>query len=89
VNWTEASIKAFKSTYSAAECAARPINVPAPVVEQPEPTTNSPYDAVGKSITEELAAMEQRGRLRAGVERLRSVEVLDRLERRLRRRGRD
>ena len=28
---------------------------PAPVVEQPEPTTNSPYDVVGKSITEELA----------------------------------
>jgi amidase len=58
VNWTEASIKAFKPTYNAAECAARPINVPAPVVEQPEPTTNSPYDVVGKSITEELAAME-------------------------------
>ncbi|MBS1894688.1 MAG: amidase, partial [Actinobacteria bacterium] len=58
VNWTEASIKAFKPAYSAAECAAHPINVPAPMVEQPEPTTNSPYDVVGKSITDELAAME-------------------------------
>jgi amidase len=58
VNWTEASIKAFKSSYSAAECAAHPINTPAPVVAQPEPTTNSPYDVVGKSITDELAAMK-------------------------------
>jgi amidase len=58
VNWTEASIKAFKPSYSPAECTAHPINTPAAVVEQPEPTTNSPYDVVGKSITEELAAME-------------------------------
>jgi amidase len=57
VNWTEASIKAFKPSYSPAECTAHPINTPAAVVEQPEPTTNSPYDVVGKSITEELAAM--------------------------------
>jgi amidase len=57
VNWTEASIKAFKPTYNPAECVAHVINAPAPVVEQPEPTTNSPYDVVGKSITEELAAM--------------------------------
>jgi amidase len=57
-NWTEASIKAFKPTYSAAECSKAPVNAPAPVVEQPEPTTNSPYDVVGKSITEELAAMK-------------------------------
>jgi amidase len=58
-NWTEASIKAFKPTYSAAGCVNKVItNAPAPVVEQPEPTTNSPYDVVGKSITEELAAME-------------------------------
>ena len=28
------------------------------MVEQPEPTTNSPYDVIGKSITEELAAMK-------------------------------
>jgi amidase len=59
VNWTEASIKAFKPAYNAAECASKVIvNAPAPVVEQPEPTTNSPYDVVGKSITEELAAMK-------------------------------
>jgi amidase len=59
VNWTEASIKAFKPAYSGAECVSKVIvNAPAPVVEQPEPTTNSPYDVVGKSITEELAAME-------------------------------
>jgi len=58
VNWTEASIKAFKPTYNPAECVAHVINAPAPVVEQPEPTTNSPYDVVGKSITEELAAMK-------------------------------
>ena len=57
-NWTEASIKAFKSTYNAAECGKAPVNAPAPVVEQPEPTTNSPYDVVGKSITQELAAMK-------------------------------
>jgi amidase len=58
-NWTEASIKAFKPTYSVAECTPKvAINAPAPVVEQPEPTTNSPYDVVGKSITEELAAMK-------------------------------
>jgi amidase len=57
-NWTEASIKAFKSTYSAAECSKATVNAPAPVVEQPEPTTNSPYDVVGKSITQELAAMK-------------------------------
>jgi amidase len=57
-NWTEASIKAFKPAYNAAECTAKPVNAPAPVVEQPEPTTNSPYDVVGKSITEELAAMK-------------------------------
>ena len=57
-NWTEASIKAFKPAYNAAECVGKvPVNAPAPVVEQPEPTTNSPYDVVGKSITEELAAM--------------------------------
>jgi amidase len=59
VNWTEASIKAFKPTYNPAECVGKVItNAPAPVVEQPEPTTNSPYNVVGKSITEELAAME-------------------------------
>ena len=59
MNWTEASIKAFKPGYSAAECASKVIvNAPAPVVEQPEPTTNSPYEVVGKSITDELAAME-------------------------------
>jgi amidase len=59
VNWTEASIKAFKPTYNPAECVSKVIvNAPAPVVEQPEPTTNSPYNVVGKSITEELAAME-------------------------------
>ncbi len=58
-NWTEASIKAFKSTYNSAECTSKVIvNAPAPVVEQPEPTTSSPYDVVGKSITEELAAMK-------------------------------
>ena len=58
VNWTEASIKAFKPAYNSAECAAHVVNAPAPVVEQPEPTTNSPYNVVGKSITEELAAMK-------------------------------
>ncbi len=59
VNWTEASIKAFKPTYNPAECVNKVItNAPAPVVEQPEPTTNSPYNVVGKSITEELAAMK-------------------------------
>jgi amidase len=59
VNWTEASIKAFKPTYNPAECVGKVItNAPAPVVEQPEPTTNSPYNVVGKSITEELAAMK-------------------------------
>jgi amidase len=58
VNWTEASIKASVPTYNPAECAAHALNTPAPVVEQPEPTTNSPYDVVGKSITEELAAMK-------------------------------
>jgi amidase len=59
VNWTEASIKAFKPTYNSTECTPKVVtNAPAPVVEQPEPTTNSPYDVVGKSITEELAAME-------------------------------
>lgn len=57
-NWTEASIKAFKPAYSAAECGKAPFNLAAPVVEQAEPTTNSPYDVVGKSITEELAAMK-------------------------------
>jgi amidase len=57
-NWTEASIKAFKPAYSAAECTSKPVNLAAPVVEQPEPTTNSPYDVVGKSITQELAAMK-------------------------------
>lgn len=58
-NWTEASIKAFKPTYSVAECTPKvATNAPAPVVEQPEPTTNSPYDVVGKSITQELAAMK-------------------------------
>jgi amidase len=58
-NWTEASIKSFKSTYAASQCAPKvAINAPAPVVEQPEPTTNSPYDVVGKSITEEIAAMQ-------------------------------
>jgi amidase len=58
-NWTEASIKAFKPTYNPAECVGKVItNAPAPVVEQPEPTTNSPYNVVGKSITEELAAMK-------------------------------
>lgn len=57
-NWTEASIKAFKPAYSGAECSKAPVNAPAPVVEQPEPTTNSPYDVVGKSITDELAAMK-------------------------------
>lgn len=58
VNWTEASIKAFKPAYAAAECSKAPVNAPAAVVEQPEPTTNSPYDVVGKSITQELAAMK-------------------------------
>lgn len=59
VNWSEASIKAFKPTYSAGECTPKvAVNAPAPVVEQPEPTTNSPYGVVGKSITEELAAMK-------------------------------
>jgi amidase len=59
VNWSEASIKAFEPGYSAAGCVGKvPVNAPAPVVEQPEPTTNSPYDVVGKSITEELAAMK-------------------------------
>jgi amidase len=57
-NWTEASIKAFKPAYSKAECSKAPVNAPAPVVEQPEPTTNSPYNVVGKSITQELAAMK-------------------------------
>jgi amidase len=58
-NWTEASIKASVPGYSAAGCVGKVIvNTPAPVVEQPEPTTNSPYDVVGKSITDELAAME-------------------------------
>jgi amidase len=58
-NWTEASIKAFKPAYSVAECTPKvATNAPAPVVEQPEPTTNSPYDVVGKSITQELAAMK-------------------------------
>lgn len=58
-NWTEASIKAFKPSFSVSECTPKvAINAPAPVVEQPEPTTNSPYDVVGKSITEELAAMK-------------------------------
>ena len=28
------------------------------MIEQPEPTTNSTYDVVGKSITEEIAAMD-------------------------------
>ncbi len=59
-NWTEASIKAFKPAYNSAECTAHVVNAPAPVVEQPEPTTNSPYNIVGKSITEELAAMKDR-----------------------------
>jgi amidase len=59
VNWTEASIKAGVPTYNPTECVSKVIvNAPAPVVEQPEPTTNSPYDVVGKSITEELAAMK-------------------------------
>ena len=59
VNWSEASIKAAKPSFNAAECVSKVIvNAPAPVVEQPEPTTNSPYDVVGKSITDELAAME-------------------------------
>jgi amidase len=58
-NWTEASIQAFKPSYTAAGCVNKVItNAPAPVIEQPEPTTNSPYNVVGKSITEELAAME-------------------------------
>src|ERR1700749_1952499 len=58
-NWTEASIKAFKPSYNSTECTPKvAINAPAPVIEQPEPTTNSPYDVVGKSITEELAAMK-------------------------------
>ena len=58
-NWTEASIKAFKPTFNAAECTGKvAVNAPAPVVEQPEPTTNSPYDVTGKSITQELAAMK-------------------------------
>jgi amidase len=58
-NWTEASIQKSVPTYTAAGCVNKVItNAPAPVVEQPEPTTNSPYDVVGKSITEELAAME-------------------------------
>ena len=36
VNWNEASIKAFKPTYSASECTPKvAINAPAPVVEQP------------------------------------------------------
>ena len=60
VNWTEASIKAFKPAYNSAECTAHVVNAPAPVVEQPEPTTNSPYNVVGKSITEELAADKRR-----------------------------
>lgn len=57
VNFTEASIKTFEPAYNAAQCTAKPINTAAPVVEQPEPTTNSPYDVVGKSITQEVAAM--------------------------------
>jgi amidase len=57
-NWTEASIKAFKPSFNKAECGKAPFNLAAPVVQQPEPTTNSPYDVVGKSITDELAAMK-------------------------------
>jgi amidase len=58
VNWTEASLKAGRPGYEASQCVGKvATNAPAPVIEQPEPTTNSPYDVTGKSITEELAAM--------------------------------
>jgi amidase len=58
-NWSEASIQAFKASFDGTECTpATAIGAPAPVIEQPEPTTDSTYDVVGKSITELIAAME-------------------------------
>ena len=58
-NWSEASIQAFKAAYSGSDCTPETaIGAPAPVIEQPEPTTTSTYNVVGKSITELLAAME-------------------------------
>jgi amidase len=58
-NWSEASIQAFKPSFDGTECTpATAIGAPAPVISQPEPTTDSTYDVVGKSITELIAAME-------------------------------
>jgi amidase len=57
-NWNTASIQAYDPGFDSAECAtAEEINIPAPVSE-PQATTSSPYDVVGKTITQELADMK-------------------------------
>ena len=58
-NFGEAAIIAAKPGYSAAGCtSAVTVNGPVPVEEEPEATTSSPYDVVGKTVTQELGDME-------------------------------
>jgi amidase len=58
-NFSAAAIEAAVPGWTPASCAGgATINTPPPVEAEPEATTSSPYDVVGKTITQELADME-------------------------------
>jgi amidase len=58
-NFGEAAIEAGEPGWTPAACTSKvAINSPAPVEAEPEATTSSPYDVVGKTITQELGDME-------------------------------
>jgi amidase len=57
-NWNAATITAAVPGYSVAQCTSSvQINAPAPLAPAQSDVTTSPYNVVGKSITQELADM--------------------------------